>query len=114
MSIQYCKNCDREIDTDFNVEHFDDEMRCVKPVRRLRVNPDLLNKNNAKLCGEFIDIIHAYETNNGLIFGFNIDGFYSHVRLTDKNLSLMPNFNLENKAAKDLLIKYGLINTKEA
>ena len=26
MSIQYCDKCDTYIDTDFNCEHFDDEV----------------------------------------------------------------------------------------
>ncbi len=26
--MEYCKNCDRHIDTDFNAEHFEDEECC--------------------------------------------------------------------------------------
>lgn len=30
MSIIYCHNCDEYIDTDYNVEHFDDEGECIE------------------------------------------------------------------------------------
>jgi len=30
MSVVYCHNCDQHIDTDFNVEHFDENEECVQ------------------------------------------------------------------------------------
>lgn len=41
MSIQHCFNCDREIDTDFDVEHFDmcgkEEIETIAPYRGKRI-----------------------------------------------------------------------------
>tara|TARA_R110000782_G_scaffold149182_1_gene241849 strand:+ start:131 stop:376 length:246 start_codon:yes stop_codon:yes gene_type:complete len=78
-----------------------------------KVNQDLLNKSNALLGEDFIDIVHAFETSNGLMFGFNRNGFYSHVSLTNEELILRPNFNLTHPDLQDLLFKYGLTK-KEA
>ena len=30
MSIVYCHNCNKDIDTDFNVEHFNEDEECIK------------------------------------------------------------------------------------
>lgn len=29
MSIQYCEECDIHVDTDYDVEHFDDDGKCI-------------------------------------------------------------------------------------
>ena len=30
MSIVYCHNCNKNVDTDFNVEHFTEDEECIK------------------------------------------------------------------------------------
>lgn len=41
MSIQHCFNCDREIDTDFDCEHFDvcgkEEIETIVPIKGKRI-----------------------------------------------------------------------------
>jgi hypothetical protein len=32
MSMLYCRVCEKDIDTDFNAEHFDEEGRCTEEV----------------------------------------------------------------------------------
>ena len=52
--IQYCEYCDKQIDLDYDSEHFDDLGRCVKGVEwaneqlkelNIELN-DLMNDNN--------------------------------------------------------------------
>lgn len=82
--------------------------------KKLKVNQDLLNKDNATICGELVDIIHAYETDAGLHLCFMRGGYYGNILLSDKNLALMPNFNLTHIKVQDLMVKYNLIKAREA
>jgi len=52
MSILYCNNCDKYIDTDFDAEHFDEneecyelEYRCVFPEKYGTNNSNNINNN---------------------------------------------------------------------
>lgn len=63
MSIIHCKNCEKDIDTDFNAEHFDefcDNCGCV------------LNEKETESCGTECDNFcpDCYENEiNGMKFG---------------------------------------------
>lgn len=76
--------------------------------KKPKVNSDLLNKNNAKLKGEFISIIHAFEVGNDLYFGYNnnFDNKYGSVKLQD--VELLDGFSLNHPKLQDLMAKYEL------
>jgi len=46
MSIQYCEKCDSYIDTDYELEHFDENAECYnyKPVKLKRKIINLTNQ----------------------------------------------------------------------
>lgn len=53
MSIQYCEKCNQYIDTDFNSEHFDDEVNGCETTFECSMSPDCpcdyCQKNNIKM-----------------------------------------------------------------
>lgn len=53
MSVQYCHHCDKQVDIDWNAEHFDSSGECIE------MNVELMENENASA-----DEIEEY-INNG-------------------------------------------------
>jgi len=50
MSIVYCFNCDKPIDTDYFPEHFDDDENCVKEREKGIVDKNRIKKLESEIA----------------------------------------------------------------